>query len=88
MGESFLTSWPKHSRIRLGRQERRGVGGQKMRETWHVKARDKGHLLVCLKGGRTRAVFPPNMPGKAVGESTADGLQYALLLFLTVDLGR
>ena len=87
MGESFLTSWPKHSRIRLGRQERR-EGGRKMQETWHIKAGDKGHLLVCLKGGKMRALFPPNMPEKAVGESTADALQYTLLLFLTVGLGR
>lgn len=56
MGESFLTSWPKHSRIRLGRQERR-EGGRNMQETWHVKDGDKGHLLVCLKQGRMRRLL-------------------------------
>lgn len=40
MGESFLTSWPKHSRIELGRQERREEGG-KMQETRHVELETK-----------------------------------------------
>lgn len=76
MGESFLTLWPKHSSTAGWEAEENGGGGQKMQKAWHVWAGDKGHLLDCLKEGPMCILFPSNMPGKAVGESVADDLQY------------
>lgn len=87
MGESFLTLWPKHSSIAGWGGRREGRGSQKLQKPWHIQAGDKGHLLVCLKEGQMCIPFPLNMPGKHMGESMADALQYTLLSFLTVDLG-
>lgn len=50
-----------------------------MQETWHVKAREKGHLLVCPKRGNVQTLAE---------ERIADALQYTSLFFLTADLGR